>query len=130
MATKAGVNKARSVRRIPEEDRWSEDCVNWVKHVPWHLYKGHPEADGEIPEEKIVGVECFFLAEFSRQFFLRVSYTCSSNYSVYDGWCTNTHLLHAHFSVAQFVTHTHGSSVCKRVFAYVSFLSISRSPFS
>ena len=54
VATKAGVNKARSVRRIPEKDRWSEDCVNWVKHVPWHLYKGHPEADGEIPEEKIV----------------------------------------------------------------------------
>ena len=46
-------------------------------------------------------------------------------------------LLHAHFSVAQFVcahphifmrvTHTHGSSVCKKVFAYVSFLSISPS---
>ena len=32
-----------------------------------------------------------------------VSYTCSSNYSVYDGWCAYTHLLHAHFSVAQFV---------------------------
>ena len=54
MATKAGLNKARSVRRTPEEDRWSEDCMNWVKHVPWHSYTGHPEADGEIPEEKIV----------------------------------------------------------------------------
>ena len=42
------------MRRIPEEDRWSEDFANWVKHVPWHLCKGHPEADGEIPEEKIV----------------------------------------------------------------------------
>ena len=40
--------------------------------------------------------------------FLRVSYTCSSDYSVYDGWCTYTHLLHAHLSVAQFVcAHPH-----------------------
>ena len=54
VATKAGVNKARSVRRVPEEDRWSKDCTDWVKHVPWQLYKGHPEADGEIPEENVV----------------------------------------------------------------------------
>ena len=54
VATKAGVNKARCVRRIPEEDRWSKDCMDWVKHMPWHFYKGHPEADGEIPEENIV----------------------------------------------------------------------------
>ena len=54
LATKAGVNKVRSVSRIPEEYRWSEDCTDWVKHVPWHLYNGHPETDGEIPEEKIV----------------------------------------------------------------------------
>ena len=53
MATKAGVNKARSVRRTPEKDRWSNDCTDWVKHVPWHFHKGHPEAYGEIPEEKI-----------------------------------------------------------------------------
>ena len=25
---------ARSVRRIPVEDRWSEDCVKWVKRAP------------------------------------------------------------------------------------------------
>ena len=35
--------------------------------------------------------------------FLGGSYTCSSNYSVYDGECTHAHLSHAHFSVAQFV---------------------------
>ena len=65
--------------------------------------------------------------------FLRVSYTCSGNNSVYDGGCTHTHLSHAHFSVAQFVcahphifmrvTYTHGSSVCKKVFACVSLIS-------
>ena len=48
-----GRQQGRSVRRTPEEDRWSKDCTDWVKHVPWHLYKGHPEADGKIPEENI-----------------------------------------------------------------------------
>ena len=33
VATEAGVNKARSVRCIPEEDWWSEGCVNWVKRA-------------------------------------------------------------------------------------------------
>ena len=47
VATKTGVNRARSVRRIPEEDRWSEDCVNWVRHVLWHLYKGRRDPRGE-----------------------------------------------------------------------------------
>ena len=50
VATKAGVNKARSVRRIAEEDRWSNDYTCWVKNVPWPLYQGHLEADGDIPE--------------------------------------------------------------------------------
>jgi hypothetical protein len=40
VATQEGVKKVRSVRRIPIEERWSEDSVKWVKNVPWHLYKG------------------------------------------------------------------------------------------
>ena len=36
----------------------------------------------------------FFLSDR----FLKVSYTCSSDYSVYDGGCAYTHLSHAHFS--------------------------------
>ena len=78
----------------------------------------------------------FFLTEFSRHSFL-FSFTCRSNYSVYDGECTYTHLLQAHFSLA----HIHTSScVCTythwlkclsiRFFAYVSHLSISPSPVS
>ena len=73
---------------------------------------------------------------FSGQSLFKVSYTCSRNYSVYDGGCTHTHLSHVHFSVAQFVcahpdifmrvTHTHGSSVHKKVFAHVSLISPSR----
>ena len=54
VATQEGVRKVRSVRRIPIEERWSEDSVKWVKNVPWHLYKDQEDADGDIPEEKLV----------------------------------------------------------------------------
>ena len=55
---------------------------------------------------------------FSRQSFLdrvllRVSYTCSCNYSVYDGVCTHTHLLHAHFSAQR--AHSHICTIFMRV---------------
>ena len=62
---------------------------------------------------------------------------------MYDGGCTYTHLLHAHFSAhsaltayfAHFscVSHTRmaqGSSHVKKMFAHVSLFSISPSPFS
>ena len=52
IATKEGMKKARSVRRIPEEQRWSVDCLDWVKNVPWNKGDGE-EGDGEIPEEKL-----------------------------------------------------------------------------
>ena len=57
IATKEGVVKARSVRRLPMSTRWTEDSVNWVKYVPWHLYKDHANADGDIPEDKLVEPE-------------------------------------------------------------------------
>ena len=80
----------------------------------------------------------FFLDGVLLTEFFRVSYTCSGDCSVCDGRCTYTHLLHAHFSaesaytshIFMRVTYTHGSSVCKKVFAHVSYLSISPSPFS
>ena len=50
-ATAAGVVKARAVRRIVRELRWSPDSLAWVRHVPWNLYKDQPDADGEIPED-------------------------------------------------------------------------------
>ena len=40
----------RSVRRIPVERRWSEDCVSWVKWAPWNKYKDAGDADGDVPE--------------------------------------------------------------------------------
>jgi hypothetical protein len=39
VATPEGIRKARSVRRLPVQDRWSADSLLWVRHVPWHLYK-------------------------------------------------------------------------------------------
>jgi hypothetical protein len=51
IATPTGITKARSVRRIPIEDRWTMDTLKWVKHVPWHRFDSDPEADGELPED-------------------------------------------------------------------------------
>ena len=55
LATKDGVKRARAVRRIPKEERWSDDTVDWVKHVPWNTgaHGDGGEFDGEIPEEKM-----------------------------------------------------------------------------
>ena len=50
IATSEGIIKVRSVRRLPVERRWSEDCVGWVKWAPWNEYKDAENADGEVPE--------------------------------------------------------------------------------
>ena len=58
VATKGGeIKRARSVRRIPVEDRWSLDNINWVRGVPWNFGAGDEDADGEIPEEKLAEAE-------------------------------------------------------------------------
>ena len=52
-------------------------------------------------ETVIHGIESqhsFNLTEFSWQSFCKISYTCSSDYSVYEGECSYTHVLHAQFS--------------------------------
>lgn len=51
VATKTGIHKTRSVRRIPEQERWSNDTLGWVKHVPWKKFEADPEADGDLPDE-------------------------------------------------------------------------------
>ena len=58
VATKTGeVRSVRAVKRILEEERWSEDCVRWMRGTLWHKYRDDPEEDGEIPEGKAVEVE-------------------------------------------------------------------------
>ena len=36
------------------QERWGDDNLNWVKNVPWNKWAGDEDADGEIPEEKLV----------------------------------------------------------------------------
>ena len=50
VAVKGEVISVRSVRRIPEEERWSKDCVEWVDRVMWNRYKDDSGADGDVPE--------------------------------------------------------------------------------
>ncbi len=51
IAVKGKILRARSVRRIPVEQRWREDCLSWVDRVPWNRYKKAVDADGEVPED-------------------------------------------------------------------------------
>ena len=49
--TKEGkVEAARSVRRIPMEDRWGKDNWRWIKGAPWHMYRGTGYQEGDMPE--------------------------------------------------------------------------------
>jgi hypothetical protein len=57
VANPEGVVLAKDVMRMPFEQRWGKDCVDWVKWVPWHRYKGDVEADGDLPEEVSGGEE-------------------------------------------------------------------------
>ena len=50
IGTKDGIESVRSVKRIPVEQRWGEDCVNWIRWAPWRRYKDAVEADGDLPE--------------------------------------------------------------------------------
>eukprot|EP00973_Karenia_brevis_P051198 7111157-Karenia_brevis.AAC.1 len=50
VADVVGFRRARPIRRIPKEERWSEGNLKWVKWAPWRRYEGDEEADGEVPE--------------------------------------------------------------------------------
>ena len=50
IATQDRVLSTRSVRRLPVENRWGNDCVGWVSRVPWNRYKDAADADGDLPE--------------------------------------------------------------------------------
>ena len=40
----------RTVRRVPLEQRWSADNLEWVRGVPWNRGKEDDDADGDVPE--------------------------------------------------------------------------------
>ena len=50
IATEEGIEEVRSVRKLPKEQRWGEDTLNWVKWAPWRKYKDAIDADGDLPE--------------------------------------------------------------------------------
>ena len=50
LARPEGVHFARSARRVPLDQRWGEDNVNWVCWAPWRRYKDAPDGDGEVPD--------------------------------------------------------------------------------
>ena len=52
VATAERTWKVRSVRRLPEDVRWSSDSVNYVRRTVWNRFQGDEQADGEIPEGK------------------------------------------------------------------------------
>ena len=54
VATEERTWKVRSVRRLPEDARWSSDSVIWVRRTMWNRFQGDEEAYGEIPEGKAV----------------------------------------------------------------------------
>ena len=54
VATEERTWKVRSVRRLPEDARWSSDSVTWVRRTMWNRFQGDEQADGEIPEGKAV----------------------------------------------------------------------------
>jgi hypothetical protein len=44
------VKMVRTVRRVPEEQRWKAEYLEWVEAVPWNHGKGDQEADGDMLE--------------------------------------------------------------------------------
>ena len=40
----------RTVWRIPEEERWHVDNLEWVQMVTWNTGAEDADADGELPE--------------------------------------------------------------------------------
>ena len=51
LATAEKTFSARSVRRLPADQRWSTDCVRWVRRTLWNRYKDDEGADGDLPED-------------------------------------------------------------------------------
>ena len=48
--TPKGYHMLGSIKRVANEERWGQRNCDLVKFVPWHRYRGDPQADGDIPE--------------------------------------------------------------------------------
>ena len=50
IVNKEGLHEARTLKRLPVEERRGRDNTEWVQWVPWHRYRGAVDRDGDIPE--------------------------------------------------------------------------------
>ena len=50
VVTKEEIEEVRSIRRIPVEHRWGEDCLGWAQWAPLGRYTNSEDADGDLPE--------------------------------------------------------------------------------
>ena len=44
------VKYVRTVKRIPEEQLWDPNNLEWITVVPWNRERGDKDADGDLPE--------------------------------------------------------------------------------
>ena len=44
------VKYVRTIRRIPEDERWDAEYLSWARAVPWNKGRGDPDADGYVPD--------------------------------------------------------------------------------
>ena len=44
------IKYVRTVKRIPEEQRWDSNNLEWITMVPWNRGRGDKEADGDVPD--------------------------------------------------------------------------------
>ena len=49
------IKYVRTVKRVPEEQRWGAGNLEWVTGVPWNRGNGDRNADGDLPEFDVKG---------------------------------------------------------------------------
>eukprot|EP00973_Karenia_brevis_P052083 7233489-Karenia_brevis.AAC.1 len=51
IATAGGIVKSRTIKRIPKEEKWSEDNLRRVKWAPWKRHEGMRKLIGKCQKE-------------------------------------------------------------------------------
>ena len=61
----------RTVKRIPEEQRWDPNNLEWITVVPWNRGGGDKEYDGDLPEFDVKNGPVRQLTEDEKQDIMR-----------------------------------------------------------
>ena len=40
VVTEEEIRTARTIRRVPKQQRWTRDNLEWIRCAPWNFYKG------------------------------------------------------------------------------------------